>query len=213
MILIGYDQYGMLVDIIIDTEYHKYELHQRILWTEFPTEIQNWTLQQKLQLSRERMPIRSEFKGTTTKPNKGTMRLTQLVHVSDIHAMKVLRLQPSKYPYPILRSLSVPLAPARCPFRYLVVIDFEATCDYGMYPPSSPLWSSGFWLTVLVLAPNPLVNTRTAEIIEFPWVVIDTTTFKIIDKHQIYVKPDFIEGKQTTSLHRFFPLRRLMLVL
>jgi len=153
----GYDQYGMLVDIIIDTEYHKYELHQRILWTEFPTEIQNWTLQQKLQLSRERMPIRSEFK----------------VHVSDIHAMKVLRLQPSKYPYPILRSLSVPLAPARCPFRYLVVIDFEATCDY---------------------APNPLVNTRTAEIIEFPWVVIDTTTFKIIDKHQIYVKPDFIEG-------------------
>jgi len=54
-----------------------------------------------------------------------------------------------------------------------VAMDLEATCDY---------------------CPNPKVTSRTAEIIEFPWIVIDTVTLEIINERQIYVRPDDIEG-------------------
>jgi inhibitor of KinA sporulation pathway (predicted exonuclease) len=53
------------------------------------------------------------------------------------------------------------------------VLDFEATCDYG---------------------PVPEVDVRTAEIIEVPWVVLDTTTGDIIHERQIYVCPDKLDA-------------------
>lgn len=49
-------------------------------------------------------------------------------------------------------------------------------------------------LTRDILGPDPLVTVRSAEVIEFPWLVIDTATRQIIDNQQIFVKPDFMEG-------------------
>jgi len=57
--------------------------------------------------------------------------------------------------------------------RFLIVIDFEATCDF---------------------APDPLITRETSEIIEFPWVVMDTTSLDIVYKRQIYVKPQYLDG-------------------
>ncbi len=54
-------------------------------------------------------------------------------------------------------------------------------------------WSVIF-LTPVILGPDPLVTVKTAEVIEFPWLVIDTNTRQIIDNQQIFVKPDFMEG-------------------
>ena len=51
-----------------------------------------------------------------------------------------------------------------CPFRYLLVLDFEATCD------------------------NP-VQTRPQEIIELPTVVIDTHTGTIVGEFRRYIRP------------------------
>ena len=51
-----------------------------------------------------------------------------------------------------------------CPYRYLLVLDFEATCD-------SP------------------VQTSPQEIIEFPTVVIDTSTGRIVDEFRAHVTP------------------------
>jgi hypothetical protein len=84
----------------------------------------------------------------------------------------ILYLTPSKYPHPRFSLNSSALfspsrtiacfltnfsccsnlcfSSVRCPFDYLVVIDFEATCDYDI---------------------SPKVTTETAEIIEFPWVL------------------------------------------
>ncbi|CAG8492561.1 13436_t:CDS:2 [Ambispora gerdemannii] len=60
-----------------------------------------------------------------------------------------------------------------CPgIDYLVVIDFEATCDEN---------------------PNPQalqVTKETAEIIEFAWVVVDTSTLEVVYQHSQYVKPE-----------------------
>jgi len=57
--------------------------------------------------------------------------------------------------------------------RFLIILDFEATCDFS---------------------PNPLITRETSEIIEFPWIVMDTQTLDIVYKRQIYVKPQRIEG-------------------
>ena len=59
------------------------------------------------------------------------------------------------------------------PFRYLVFLDFEATCDYG---------------------PEPRVLKDTSEIIEFPWTVVDLETQEIIYEKQLYVRPDDLES-------------------
>lgn len=51
-----------------------------------------------------------------------------------------------------------------CPFRYIVVLDFEATCD------------------------NP-VQTSPQEIIELPSVLVDTVTNTVVDEFRVYVRP------------------------
>jgi inhibitor of KinA sporulation pathway (predicted exonuclease) len=70
-------------------------------------------------------------------------------------------------------------------YDYLVVVDFEATCDEGE---------------------NPQVTRANQEIIEFPWygfsvcrvvvnvmtrVVVDTIHGQMVDSRQIYVKPEW----------------------
>ncbi|CAG8529749.1 6179_t:CDS:2 [Diversispora eburnea] len=59
-----------------------------------------------------------------------------------------------------------------CPgIDYLVVIDFEATCDENEAAQASQ------------------VTKETAEIIEFAWVIVDTNTLEVVDQHTQYVKP------------------------
>lgn len=57
--------------------------------------------------------------------------------------------------------------------RFLVIMDFEATCDF---------------------APEPIITSSNSEIIEFPWVVLDTLTLEIVHEERVYVRPDKMEG-------------------
>jgi inhibitor of KinA sporulation pathway (predicted exonuclease) len=57
--------------------------------------------------------------------------------------------------------------------RFLIIIDFEATCDF---------------------APEPLVSVENSEIIEFPWVVLDTYSLDIVYERRFYIKPSFMDG-------------------
>eukprot|EP01126_Amoeba_proteus_P032445 TRINITY_DN3164_c0_g1_i12.p1 TRINITY_DN3164_c0_g1~~TRINITY_DN3164_c0_g1_i12.p1 ORF type:complete len:227 (-),score=40.73 TRINITY_DN3164_c0_g1_i12:1038-1718(-) len=161
----GYDKHGMVVDVVVETALKTYLLSgTHILWFDFPWEIASWPLAKRIELSATRIPIRSEFK-------------VKVIHISE----RIMRLHPSKYAQPILKNLSLPLTPAKCPYRYLIVVDLEATCDY---------------------APIPQVDINTAEIIEFPWVTIDTQHLEIVDIQQHYVKPFNMAGltQYTTKL-------------
>jgi len=57
-------------------------------------------------------------------------------------------------------------------WEYLVVVDFEATCDEGI---------------------SPKVTRSNQEVIEFPWVVIHVPSCQIVDKQQFYVRPEWSE--------------------
>lgn len=88
-------------------------------------------------------------------------------------------------PFADLRAL--PNAP-RSRFRYLVVIDFEATCDY------CALEFASLHNALTALAPTPVVDTASAEIIEFPICVLDAHFNCVIDRRQLFVRPDKMEG-------------------
>ncbi|EFC50864.1 exonuclease family protein [Naegleria gruberi] len=53
-------------------------------------------------------------------------------------------------------------------YDYLVIIDFEATCDNGV---------------------NPVITRDNQEMIEFPFVVFDLASMEVIHKERYYVKP------------------------
>eukprot|EP01095_Lingulamoeba_sp_RSL-Kostka_P013044 TRINITY_DN528_c1_g2_i1.p1 TRINITY_DN528_c1_g2~~TRINITY_DN528_c1_g2_i1.p1 ORF type:complete len:619 (+),score=177.47 TRINITY_DN528_c1_g2_i1:173-2029(+) len=57
--------------------------------------------------------------------------------------------------------------------RFLIIIDFEATCDF---------------------APNPIITSLNSEIIEFPWIVLETNTYQIVHEQRFYIKPDEMKG-------------------
>jgi inhibitor of KinA sporulation pathway (predicted exonuclease) len=159
-----YDQYGMIITLAIDTSRIRRLVYSylRIFWVDFPETVFNWSINERLLNSRNRLPKGSSFQ-VIIKEMKGT----NILHPS------YLRLMPSNYPNLNLGSFTIPLVPSKCVSRYLVCVDFEATCDY---------------------APVPLVNTKSAEIIEFPWVVIDTETMRVVDAQHLYVKPDNMAG-------------------
>eukprot|EP01124_Arcella_intermedia_P004840 TRINITY_DN1278_c0_g1_i1.p1 TRINITY_DN1278_c0_g1~~TRINITY_DN1278_c0_g1_i1.p1 ORF type:complete len:513 (-),score=129.37 TRINITY_DN1278_c0_g1_i1:504-2042(-) len=158
--VVGYDVHGMVVEMSVSTPEMEWRLNDlRILWFDFPWEVSSLHPDTRLALSLSRVPAGSIFKA-------------RVIELTD----KTIRLAPSKYSNPILKiSDRMPRYRnfERCPFRYLIIMDFEATCDY---------------------CPQPKVTAKTAEIIEFPWIVIDTETLQIVDERQIYVKPDFLDG-------------------
>jgi inhibitor of KinA sporulation pathway (predicted exonuclease) len=57
--------------------------------------------------------------------------------------------------------------------RFLIIMDFEATCDF---------------------APEPLITVDNSEIIEFPWVVLDTLSLDIVYEQRFYIRPSFLDG-------------------
>jgi len=58
-------------------------------------------------------------------------------------------------------------------FDYLIIFDFEATCDTG---------------------DKPKVTRENQEIIEFPWIVLRLSDNKIIHKEQYFIRPVLTKG-------------------
>jgi len=119
----------------------------------------NWSLDKKLSLTKERITKDSKFR----------------VKITDVYDNGSIRIIPSRFSNPVFEypNLKVENYKATCQFKYLVILDLEATCDYS---------------------PNPSVNFENAEIIEFPWVVIDTEKLEIIYEKQLFVRPENIDG-------------------
>ena len=61
-----------------------------------------------------------------------------------------------------------------------------------------PYNKNGFFILIFLatcdFSPSPVVDNTTAEIIEFPWVVLDTETLEFKDQKQLYIRPDNLNG-------------------
>jgi inhibitor of KinA sporulation pathway (predicted exonuclease) len=81
-------------------------------------------------------------------------------------------------PQPLLREMRLspppPNAPISCYYDYLVVVDFEATCEDNKNQ------------TVEV---RPLKTHERPEIIQFPAVLINVRNQSVVDTFNTYVKP------------------------
>jgi inhibitor of KinA sporulation pathway (predicted exonuclease) len=86
-----------------------------------------------------------------------------------------LRLRVATKPNPVFNTSTFNLNKLKeQPFRYLIIMDLEATCDFCL---------------------RPIVDASVnSEIIEFPWVVLDTRTLEIVHEERYFVRPDFLEG-------------------
>lgn len=120
--------------------------------------IRNEPLEKRKELCSMRLPIGTHFRVTILSLFKSSLILVI-----------------AKAPDPRFVSLScdedgyIP----KSKFRYIVIVDFESTCDYSPYPQ---------------------VDAYSSEIIEFPWVVFDTKTLSIVHEERHYVRPDDMNG-------------------
>lgn len=71
-------------------------------------------------------------------------------------------------------------------YRYVVVLDLEATCEEVRNPSSSG-------------AGDGTENRLHHEIIEFPWAVVDLKEAKVIEQRQLYVKPEWEENRHLSA--------------
>eukprot|EP00164_Ancoracysta_twista_P007747 GFYU01011053.1.p2 GENE.GFYU01011053.1~~GFYU01011053.1.p2 ORF type:complete len:556 (+),score=81.30 GFYU01011053.1:218-1885(+) len=106
----------------------------------------------------------------TTKLPRGLRMQVQVVSV-DVEK-NIVCVDMSEYPRPKITQMYQE-SDINCKYRYLIVLDFEATCDFG---------------------PEPTISDDTSEIVEFPWVVLDTKEMKIVHEEQMFVKPDDINS-------------------
>src|SRR3989344_7719483 len=72
-------------------------------------------------------------------------------------------------------------------YRYVVVLDLEATCEEVRNPSSSGCTGDG------------TENRLHHEIIEFPWAVVDLKEAKVIEQRQLYVKPEWEENRHLSA--------------
>lgn len=101
----------------------------------------------------------------------GTLLYVTVISLDDLEGLRIIF---AKYPNPIFPpDWEIQSLKRKSKFRYLIIIDFESTCDYS---------------------PFPVVDSKTAEIIEFPWITFDTETCEIIYENRLYVNPDNING-------------------
>jgi inhibitor of KinA sporulation pathway (predicted exonuclease) len=130
-----------------------------VQWSVFPKPIQDMDPNTRIKFSKERIPVGSKF----------------TVYVNGIENGFNMILTLSFYSAPILNLKKVEMAKSdsKSKFRYLIIMDLEATCDFS---------------------PSPVVDNTTAEIIEFPWVVLDTATLEFKDQKQLYIRPDNLDG-------------------
>lgn len=130
-----------------------------VQWSVFPKEVQDMSLEERLKFSKERIPIGSTF----------------YVYVNGIEYDRDMILTLAIKPNPILNLTKEELfnSNGKSKYRYLIIVDLEATCDFS---------------------PSPVVDSTSAEIIEFPWVVLDTETLEFKYEKQVYIKPDNLIG-------------------
>ena len=110
---------------------------------------------------------------------------TFMVYATQFTPRNGLRCKPGYHSFPVFafpRSLLYRPIITKTRPRYLFVMDFEATCDF---------------------APHPLITPATAEITEFPWVILDLwqlqngvdptkpslEKFGVVGQKQLYVTP------------------------
>lgn len=139
-------------------------------WGRFPNTIQNLPENLRLEGTRNFLPPNTIFNvycdtiGANSEPLLKVANRSAPIIALPNHIIKALSFsKPQKFS---------PLQQGGRP-RFLIIIDFEATCDF---------------------APNPLVRFDTSEIIEFPWVVLDTITGNIVHENRFYIKPDLMDG-------------------
>jgi len=134
-------------------------------WGVFPKEIKDLDPETRLELSERRVPRGSTFS----------------VYVNSIETNGELFLTLARKPAPILKHStlqdsnipSVTEGGKKSKYRYLIIVDLEATCDFS---------------------PKPEIDHKNSEIIEFPWVVLDTETLQIVHEKQIYLRPSNMAG-------------------
>jgi len=133
------------------------EIYALLEWSAFCSQVREWNDVERKKIFTDRLPPGSKFNVFVNSVEKGQLFITLAVKPN-------LSLNYDK-------PLHSVFSPAK--YRYLVIMDFEATCDYS---------------------PHPCVDALSAEIIEFPWVVFDTSTLSVIDQHQKYIKPLNVNG-------------------
>eukprot|EP01114_Cavostelium_apophysatum_P019602 TRINITY_DN6364_c0_g1_i1.p1 TRINITY_DN6364_c0_g1~~TRINITY_DN6364_c0_g1_i1.p1 ORF type:complete len:620 (-),score=97.49 TRINITY_DN6364_c0_g1_i1:73-1932(-) len=127
-----------------------------IPWSCFPLDIQRMNVDDRVEFTTRRLPPGSLFN----------------VFVNAVNPDNDLLLTFALKPTPML-EYGGGGDPRPQKFRYLIVVDLEATCDFS---------------------PKPVIDQNNAEIIEFPFVVLDTETLEIVRETQMYVKPELMEG-------------------
>lgn len=157
----GCDEYGLIVDLKIEGKdfYGEWILNDMyILWEHMHSEIRELSYAERAELVSKRLPNGTHFRSTV---------------VSLINNSLLLVIAKMPDPRYITMDYSEETYVSKSKFRYLIVVDFESTCDYSPYP---------------------AVDAYSSEIIEFPWITIDTHTKEIIHKERHYVKPDNMSG-------------------
>lgn len=137
------------------------ELEMLIPWGQFSPTIKAMDPDLRFKITAQRLPIGTTFSCFVASDQFGR-----------------LRVNPAERSYPTIPKLffdspKTVEKKSEFKYKYLVVVDLEATCDFS---------------------PQPEVTTYTSEIIEFPWVVLDLEKLEIVSKSQVYVKPDNIHG-------------------
>eukprot|EP01119_Soliformovum_irregulare_P020769 TRINITY_DN6783_c0_g1_i1.p1 TRINITY_DN6783_c0_g1~~TRINITY_DN6783_c0_g1_i1.p1 ORF type:complete len:523 (+),score=111.47 TRINITY_DN6783_c0_g1_i1:12-1580(+) len=133
------------------------EIPALLTWQSFPPIIRDMEPKLRIEYLSSRLPTGSTFNCYLNSIDEGRPLLTLALH-----------------PTPVLNFQSdVSRAKKDLPWKYLIVVDLEATCDF---------------------APQPCVTMGTSEIIEFPYVVLDVSDLKTIASKQVYVKPDDMNG-------------------
>lgn len=173
---------GMMVDWILPIENNHFKekssaIVQKIEnillpWSILPLKLSNLPVNIQMQTTTQYIPTGSTFKVFCE--SFDAINLTPTFRMAN-KSSPVLKLQPY-----IQKNLTfsnfIPIRSKEIKKnrpRFLIIIDFEASCDF---------------------APNPLISRETSEIIEFPWIVIDTVTLDIIYKRQIYIRPENLNG-------------------
>jgi inhibitor of KinA sporulation pathway (predicted exonuclease) len=128
-------------------------------WTAFSKSVQSLETEDRLEFCKDRVPVGSQLNVYVNSADENGMILTLSMKSAPILNYKPLEKDAK--------------AKGKSDFRYLIVIDMEATCDYST---------------------DPVVDDSNSEIIEFPWVVIDTETLETVHEMQVHVKPSNMKG-------------------
>eukprot|EP01118_Nematostelium_gracile_P000780 TRINITY_DN10788_c0_g1_i1.p1 TRINITY_DN10788_c0_g1~~TRINITY_DN10788_c0_g1_i1.p1 ORF type:complete len:398 (-),score=85.84 TRINITY_DN10788_c0_g1_i1:13-1206(-) len=138
---------------------------------------------ERIELAKKRLPLGSIFKVYVNSIENDRLFLTLATKPTPllkfdygglITSKNVVREENSKKSWSsVVKTENSTKIHGNSKHRYLIIVDLEATCDFS---------------------PVPAVTPETAEIIEFPYVVLDTKTLEIVHEKQMYIKPENLKG-------------------